>query len=59
MVAVTGIINNTPRWNLARQRPHSLSHTVSNDAFTRPAPAWSNLPMLLHDADPGRPALRS
>ncbi len=47
MVSSTGIINNTTSLEISLGSGHnSLSHTVSNDAFTRTGAGMSDLPML-------------
>lgn len=47
MVSTTGILNNTTSLEVSVGSGHnSLSHTVSNDAFTRTGSGLSNLPVL-------------
>ncbi len=47
MVSSTGILNNTTSLEISLGSGHnSLSHTVSNDQFTRTGAGMSNLPML-------------
>jgi hypothetical protein len=47
MVSSTGILNNTTSLEISLGSGHnSLSHTVSNDQFTRSGAGMSNLPML-------------
>ena len=47
MASTTGILNNTTSLEISVGSGHnSLSHTVSNDQFTRTGAGMSNLPML-------------